>query len=694
MFKLYLPFVVLCLVVLLGDSAWSAPSVPLATAPAIPPSLLPQANYFFTIDLDPRYQIVGKGALSEEEAATANCYHFVRDKAGKLTDIEYERAGTPMPDPLFGVPRIHFEYLPGIERRWYRDAQDRPTRTSLDGVAGEQLTLNAAGYPTDVANLDESGARLRDTNGVIHYARTLDSRNRVIIARRIGLLGTALTDANGYFETHTEYDDQDHPIERGNYDSEGNLLDDGDGVALTRTTTTIYPDSTQTIESYFDASELAVEDKSTGVHQLEHVVDRRGLLLSESYYDVTGAPCLDSVGGVHERRYEYDDRGNEISEAFFGIEGKPKDQRKPNFAKVVYQYDEKNRISEKAYFGDDGTPQILLSLGAAMVRQEYDDQGTLVRRQFFDGLGHPSPHVQYGAPAIRIKVEGDTTYVSLRNELDKPMANPVSGYYSFSYKTDSDVPLSLKNRFYDRHGQPMSSLRIHIINPHLKALKTNPVMQMSARYGAGAAGLGALLAGLVALQKASHTRRRKVYVPSPLERFLGWFSIFAILEGSLRFCMTIYWAWVGYQNGRMGPGVYILETIFILFFLYRLTRLRVTMRVLNIAKDDVHRLVRDFFLKAQLDPKWVEKRNTFETDGLCVRVNYYPGKCHAYLSFSHIHRRDLERGLTQYIRIHASEIKSPPSNWAITLYYPSVALCYLLLSGTAFYTLWQLVKRY
>ena len=32
------------------------------------------------------------------------------------------------------------------------------------------------------------------------------------------------------------------------------------------------------------------------------------------------------------------------------------------------------------------------------------------------------------------------------------------------------------------------------------------------------------------------------------------------------------------------------------------------------------------------------------------------------------------------------------SSRAIALYYPSVAFCYLLLSGTAFYTLWQLVK--
>jgi hypothetical protein len=54
----------------------------------------------------------------------------------------------------------------------------------------------------------------------------------------------------------------------------------------------------------------------------------------------------------------------------------------------------------------------------------------------------------------------------------------------------------------------------------------------------------------------------------------------------------------------------------------------------------------------------------------------------------------LARGLAQYLRLHTGEIEAPARSRAIALYYPSVAFCYLLLSGTAFYTLWQLVKGY
>ena len=46
------------------------------------------------------------------------------------------------------------------------------------------------------------------------------------------------------------------------------------------------------------------------------------------------------------------------------------------------------------------------------------------------------------------------------------------------------------------------------------------------------------------------------------------------------------------------------------------------MRVLNIGRDDVHRLVRDFFAKAGLKPEWIEARNRYVTPPLDVRVNF------------------------------------------------------------------------
>ena len=119
-----------------------------------------------------------------------------------------------------------------------------------------------------------------------------------------------------------------------------------------------------------------------------------------------------------------------------------------------------------------------------------------------------------------------------------------------------------------------------------------------------------------------------------------------------------------------------------------------TMRVLNIERDDIHRLVRDFFAKAGLNPDWIEARRIYATPPLDVRIGYFRQKFHAYLAF---HRRnhegrDLARGLAQYIRAHVGAIQAPVRSRAIAFYYPIVAFCYFLLSGTAFYTLFQLVK--
>ena len=115
-------WLVLLLLTLASHGILDAKPAPVAPAP-LPAPPLPQPDYFFNLDLDPCYQFVGKGAVTEDEAATTNCYHFIYNDAGKLKQIEYRRAGNLMPDPLLGVASIDFEYQPGIERRWYHDAQ-------------------------------------------------------------------------------------------------------------------------------------------------------------------------------------------------------------------------------------------------------------------------------------------------------------------------------------------------------------------------------------------------------------------------------------------------------------------------------------------------------------------------------------------------------------------------------------------
>jgi hypothetical protein len=536
---------------------------------------------------------------------------------------------------------------------------------------------------------------MRDTAGVIRYSRVLDSQSRLVKGLRSGLLGTNITDDSGYYETHTSYNAKDEPVTYGNDDSSGQPLNNTEGIALTRTAYSSAGSNMLTVESYFDAAGQPAEEKSTGVHQRQSITDQRGFLLSESYFDAAGAPTVESTSGIHECRYVYDDRGNQVSEEFFGVDGQPKNHKQSGYALEVYRYDAKNRVFEKSFIGDDGSPQVLPDVGAAVIRQEYDDQGNIVRRQFFDGQGNPSPHVVYGVPAIRIQVKGDTTIVTLRDAHDEITRNPVSGYASFSYKTLTDHPLTRHNLYFDLRGRPMSPFRVFVIRPHLRALQHARGMRRSAHYGTMAAGLGALLAMFLALRKASYTKRRKVYVPSPFERFLGWLAVFAIIEGIIRFMITIWWAYVGYQNGRMGWGVYAIEAVVILFFLYRIPRMRVTMRVLNIGRDDIHRLVTEYFAKANLHPEHRKGASVYQTYPFSVRITYFQNKCHAYLGLRYRHRdgRDLMRGFAQYIRLQVATIEAPLRTRALAFYYPCVACAYFALAFLCFYTFWQMIKR-
>jgi hypothetical protein len=242
-------------------STLGAKPAPKAPKPPIPSGPL----YFFNIQLDPRYQIVGVGPLTAQQAATANCYCFTYDAHGKIQRIEFDRAGVPMSDPFFRAARIDFEYAPGVEHRWYRDGYGQPV-TNLNGVEGEDLTLNSAGYPTQVTNRDGAGGAMRDFTGVMRVDRTLDSQNRVVRGRRTGLLGIYIRDNDGLFETRTIYDNQNRTVEYDNYDSSGQPLADDDGVASVRTTYAVLPEGTQVTKSYFDASGQPTEEKTTGIH--------------------------------------------------------------------------------------------------------------------------------------------------------------------------------------------------------------------------------------------------------------------------------------------------------------------------------------------------------------------------------------------------------------------------------------------
>jgi hypothetical protein len=136
--------------------------------------------------------------------------------------------------------------------------------------------------------------------------------------------------------------------------------------------------------------------------------------------------------------------------------------------------------------------------------------------------------------------------------------------------------------------------------------------------------------------------------------------------------------------------------VVILYFLYRLYRIHLTMRALNIGRDDIHRIIRDFFTRAGLNAEWNQARKTYIAPALHVRVRFFAQKYHAYIAFRRqgAMGRQLARELAQYIRAQTGALQGPVRSRAIALYYPSLAVCYFLLSSTAFYTLWQLVKRY
>ena len=171
------------------------------------------------------------------------------------------------------------------------------SRTSTASTARNSRSTRRAIPPT-VTNLDESGGHVRDNNGVVQYVRTLDEHNRVIVEpahrvvrhghhRRQRLLRDPLA------PTTT----QGRTIERGNYDDHGNLLNNNDGVALVRTTYTIYPDATADHRKLFRRLRPRHRgDEAAACTSASASIDKRGFLVDEAYFDSTGAPTTIRAG--------------------------------------------------------------------------------------------------------------------------------------------------------------------------------------------------------------------------------------------------------------------------------------------------------------------------------------------------------------------------------------------------------------
>src|SRR5262249_10895242 len=88
------------------------------------------------------------------------CYRFIyRD--GKVVRVDYQRGGTPAPDPSFGVASVRVDYSGNTERRNFVGPDGRPA-PNAGGVYAVQLKHDGSGNPIEWRNLGARGELIED----------------------------------------------------------------------------------------------------------------------------------------------------------------------------------------------------------------------------------------------------------------------------------------------------------------------------------------------------------------------------------------------------------------------------------------------------------------------------------------------------------------------------------------------------
>jgi len=236
------------------------------------------ANYFHRIEINGRYEIVGKYPVSEEKINNIKCYHFVYGESKKLIKIEYLVKGKLHNSEYDKFAQVLFEYSDEYEKRIFQDSRNRQIE-NINGVYSIRIKFDKNNYPISLFNYNKNGVLAPDKKGVTQYLWTTNKNGQRINSVKLNIKGDRIEDNDGFYE------------ERWKYDENGNVTE----------------------ESYYDADEQLKEKEGFAVQRWKY--DEQGICIGTTIYNnktnlIYKSVYLYDENGKHIKTVIYDDKGN------------------------------------------------------------------------------------------------------------------------------------------------------------------------------------------------------------------------------------------------------------------------------------------------------------------------------------------------------------------------------------------------
>jgi YD repeat-containing protein len=282
-----------------------------------------EARCYPHIYLDNRYAIHGTYAGEPQTAEDGDCYRFLYYQDGRVARVDYQRRGTPTPDPSFGVASFRVEYSGNSEKRSFLGTDGRPA-PNAGGLYAIQLKHDGSGNPVEWRNLGAGGELLEDkTSGLAIMRWRYDGQGRIVEESHLGANEQLKADAR-----------RGVAIVRWRYDRQGNTLE----------------------ESYFGPDGRPTGDRLRGVAAVRWGYGTHGKTVEESYFGTDGQRTDDKNRGVATVRWQYDADWNTVEERYLGADQRSKADRRLGVATIRWQYDRYGREIGTTMFDQNGAP--------------------------------------------------------------------------------------------------------------------------------------------------------------------------------------------------------------------------------------------------------------------------------------------------------------------------------------------------
>ncbi len=265
------------------------------------------------VELDGRYDIIGRYPVDEATCAAINCYRFSHDAEGRLVRIKYRASQRPAADPFFGAAEVRIEHSAGWETRRFLGPDGEPV-AGTGGFEVVRLELDGEGRRRAAFFHDAGGGPRPNEDGVTQLSFAVDEQGRRTATAFHDAGGNRIAVDGGVLEIAIRYDEGDFPVEL----------------------------------RFLDEEDRPKESGRTGCAMIRREHDGLDNLLEARCYGEDGRLKEHRALGIAKTRFTYDERGNNVEQRYYGVDGRLGDLRDLGAAIIRWTYDPAgNKTKEK-----------------------------------------------------------------------------------------------------------------------------------------------------------------------------------------------------------------------------------------------------------------------------------------------------------------------------------------------------------